>query len=204
MITIIDYGAGNIKSIQNMLKKVGVVSCISKNAEDIANAEKLILPGVGHFDHGMRQLKASGVIDTLNKKVLEEKIPMLGICLGAQLLGQNSEEGMEKGLGWLKMKVVKFDANKLDKQLKVPHMGWNYIAEKKRSKLFVDMPDNPRFYFVHSYHMHTDESKITLGSSNYGYDFVSAVEHENIYGVQFHPEKSHKYGKQLLSNFAKI
>lgn len=207
MITIIDYGAGNIKSIQNMLKRLGVNSIISSNAEEIKRAEKLILPGVGHFDHGMKNLRKSGLIDILNTKVLNEKCPFLGICLGAQLLGNGSEEGSEKGLGWIPMSVVKFDLNKSQNRLKVPHMGWNFIQIQESvnsKKMFKNLEQDARFYFVHSFHMLTDTEDYILAKTEYGYPFTSAVNFQNIYGVQFHPEKSHKFGLQLLENFSKI
>ena len=187
-----------------MLKRLGYDSNISKDAEEIAKADKLILPGVGHFDHGMRQLKNSGLIEVLGVKALEEKIPFLGICLGAQLLGKGSEEGNEAGLAWLDMDVVNFDRSKLSTEEKVPHMGWNYIEQMKDSDVLSDLPEDPRFYFVHSFHMKPNDDSIELCRSNYGYDFTSAVAHDNIYGMQFHPEKSHKFGMKLLDNFASL
>jgi glutamine amidotransferase len=204
MITIINYNAGNIKSIQNMLKRIGAKSCISSNVEEIEQAEKLILPGVGHFDYGMSNLKQFGLINVLNKKVLEDKVPLLGICLGAQLLGNGSEEGTEKGLGWIDMDVVKFDKEKMTDDLKIPHMSWNEILIKKSSKLLEGLNNESRFYFVHSFHMKCNDEKDILTNTNYGYEFTSAVEKENIFGVQFHPEKSHKFGMKLLENFVKI
>lgn len=204
MITIINYNAGNIKSIQNMLKRIGAKSCISSHVEEIEQAEKLILPGVGHFDYGMNNLKQSGLIEVLNKKVVEQKTPILGICLGAQLLGNRSEEGVEKGLGWIDMDIVKFDKAKMGDNLKIPHMSWNEVSIKKNSKLMLGLDDESRFYFVHSYHMRCNDENNILANTFYGYEFTSAVEKENIFGVQFHPEKSHKFGMKLLENFVNI
>lgn len=204
MITIIDYNAGNIKSIQNMLKRIGAKSIISSSAEEIAQAEKLILPGVGSFDYGMKHLQQSGLIEILNEKVINNKTPLLGICLGAQLLGNNSEEGIEKGLGWIDMDIVKFDKSKMNEQLKIPHMSWNEVTVCKKSKLTEGLEDEARFYFVHTYHMQPKNENDVLTKSNYGYEFVSAVEKDNIFGVQFHPEKSHKFGMRLLQNFVNL
>ena len=207
MITIIDYGAGNIKSIQNMLKKLGVASEISNEKAVIEKAEKLILPGVGHFDYGMQQLTKSGLIEPLSKKVLNDKTPILGICLGAQMLGNKSEEGNEKGLGWIDMDVVKFQSSASG--IKIPHMNWNEVDLKKPSLLF-NLPaastefEHPRFYFVHSYYMQPKNPIDILCTVDYGGEFVAAVEKDNIYGVQFHPEKSHKFGMKLLENFTKL
>ena len=204
MITIVDYGAGNIKSIRNMLKKIGVTSQITSSAEEVSKAEKLIIPGVGHYTYGMDKLNTSGLVDELTSRVLKDKIPVLGICLGAQLLGISSEESDEKGLGWLDMEVVRFDSSKMEASLKVPHMGWNEIKQEKKSLLLDGYEKVARFYFVHTYHMKTMNNTDTLTTTNYGYDFTSAVEKDNIFGVQFHPEKSHKFGMKLLMNFSKI
>lgn len=200
MITIIDYGAGNIGSIQNMIRKIGGQAIVTSKEEDIYNAEKLILPGVGCFDYGMRQLNDSGLITSLNKKVIEDKTPILGICLGVQLFTKGSEEGALKGLSWFDAETIKFNIP-FERKLKVPHMGWNEVVLKKESKLFTDIYDDPRFYFVHTYHLKSNSPEDVLTETAYGYNFVSALEKENIVGVQFHPEKSHKFGMKILSNF---
>lgn len=204
MITIIDYNTGNLSSIINMLKRIGVTSMISSQSEEIETATKLILPGVGAFDYGMQQLKMSGLIPILNKKVLEQKTPILGICLGVQLFTQGSDEGYEPGLGWISGKTIAFDKTKLLPTQKIPHMGWTDVFDYTSSKLFSNMYEEPRFYFVHSYHLQLDNPLDQLVTANYGYNFAAGVEHENIYGVQFHPEKSHKFGMQLLKNFAEL
>lgn len=204
MITIIDYGAGNIKSIKNMLKKIGVNSTISNDFDIISTADKLILPGVGHFGHGMRNLNETGLVELLKTRVLVDKVPLLGICLGAQLLANASEEAEEIGLGLVDMEVKRFDEKILQEGLKIPHMGWNEIDFKKDSILAKDLPTESRFYFVHSFHMQPKRVEDVLASTNYGYDFTAAVQKDNIFGVQFHPEKSHKFGMQLLKNFSKL
>ena len=202
MVTIIDYGVGNLSSIRNMLKKAGYRDVvISSNIEDIENAKKLILPGVGHFDYGMRQLRQSSFFDKLNQRVLEDKVPILGICLGAQLLSKGSEEGDELGLGWINAYTRKFRIDQMDQSLKVPHMGWGDVYIQKQSKLFADLPADPRYYFVHTYHIVCENPADELVSCTYGYPFTAGVEKGNILGVQFHPEKSHKYGLSLLTNF---
>ena len=202
-ILIIDYGCGNLASIQNMLRKVGYYdSLVSSDPEEIKNADKLILPGVGHFDYGMNELNDLGVIPVLNHRVMECKVPVLGICLGAQLMLETSDEGTQKGLGWISGRSVKFGEKVLTTGLKVPHMGWNEIEWTKEHFLFRGLDENPRFYFVHSYHMRCDDEANVLAKSKYGHSFVSAVNHDNICGVQFHPEKSHRFGMTLLKNFA--
>lgn len=202
MITIVDYGVGNLGSIQNMLNRIGYESIISNKLKDINEAQKLILPGVGHFDFGMKKLIESGIVDVLNKSVLEKKTPILGICLGAQLMAKHSEEGNKEGLGWFDASVVKFNFN--DRSLKIPHMGWNYVEFKKETSLISSDGDKRRYYFVHSYHFNTSDKKIVLGEATYGYNFPVILVKDNMYAVQFHPEKSHKFGMELLKGFASI
>lgn len=204
MITIIDLKLGNIGSIFNMFKKIGIAIQITSEQIEIERAEKLILPGVGAFDKAMSNLKSRGLIDILNRKVLEEKTPLLGICLGMQLLSQKSEEGNLAGLGWIDAETKKFDFTQLpsEKTLKIPHMGWNTITMRQDSPLFDEMFPENRFYFVHSFHLVCQHPEDILTTTLYGYDFVSSVAKGNILGVQFHPEKSHKFGMKVLKNFA--
>jgi glutamine amidotransferase len=202
MITIVDYGTGNLASIANMLKRIGCASVITSDVAQVASASKLILPGVGAFDTGMRNLASLGLIEVLNRKAREEKVPILGICLGMQLFVSGSEEGDLAGLGWIDGRVVRFKPELSEKNLKVPHMNWNHIDIVKDSKLFSEMHEEPRFYFVHSYHVQLSRDEDLLARTTYGYAFASCVESANIAGVQFHPEKSHKFGMKLLKNFA--
>ena len=197
MITIIDYGMGNLGSIENMIKKIGYKSLITSDIEEIKHADKLILPGVGAFDHGMKQLRESGLIEILNQKVSIEKTPILGICLGMQLMTKSSEEGTIKGLGWIDAESKKFASD----ELKIPHMGWNIIKHKKLSKLFDENESEKRFYFVHSYCVSCNNKGDILTTTPYIYDFISSFERGNILGTQFHPEKSHKFGMSLIKNF---
>jgi imidazole glycerol-phosphate synthase subunit HisH len=206
LTTIIDYGVGNIGSIANMLKKVGEESIITSDLEMINKAQKLILCGIGAFDDGMSKLEVMGLIPTLKRKVLEEKIPILGVCLGMQLFTNGSEEGRKEGLGFVNATTKRFDFENKESNgrfLKVPHMGWNLVELEKTSPLFSGMFPDPRFYFVHSYHVVVEEKTDVLLTSEYGYRFTAAFEHENIIGVQFHPEKSHKFGMKLYENFVK-
>jgi imidazole glycerol-phosphate synthase subunit HisH len=201
MIIIIDYGMGNTGSILNMLKKIGAPSSkISSDMDDIVRADKLILPGVGAFDKAMTNLENAGIKHILHKKVIEDKTPILGICLGIQLFARKSEEGNLPGLSWLDAEVKKFNFG-FDNSLKIPHMGWNLIKPKKPSLLLKGLETESRFYFVHSYHIVCKDGSDELSQTLYGYHITSAVEKDNILGVQFHPEKSHKFGMQLFRNF---
>jgi glutamine amidotransferase len=203
MITIVDYGVGNLASIKNMLKKTGADALISSDESEIRAADKLILPGVGAFDTCVQKLQDSGLLNVINQKVLEERVPVLGVCVGLQLLTAGSEEGVLPGLGWIKGSVIKFRQERLPSGLKVPHMGWTDVAVSKPSRLFENMHEEPRFYFVHSYHVELAETGDALVEADYGYKFTAGIEHGNILGVQFHPEKSHKFGMRLFSNFVK-
>jgi glutamine amidotransferase len=188
-----------------MLKKAGSEDIhISDNKDDILSAEKLILPGVGHFDFGMKKLHNSGLIPILEEKVFTQKVPILGICLGAQLITNRSDEGNAKGLGWVDAETVAFDKSKLPLGNKIPHMGWNYVQVQRHNQLFSNMYSQPRFYFVHSYHFKMNDFRDEWLVTNYGYNFCAAFQRENIFGCQFHPEKSHKFGLRLMENFVKM
>jgi glutamine amidotransferase len=204
MIVIVDYQMGNVGSIANMLKKIGFDSVITSDPARIEAADKLILPGVGAFDTGMTNLEHSGLLPVLNEKVLGQKTPVLGICLGMELLTQGSEEGICPGLGWIEGRTVRFRFADGGDQLNVPHMGWNGVRPVSGSVLMRDAPSDNRFYFVHSYHVVCDHDADVAGWTRYGADFASVVEHGNIHGTQFHPEKSHRFGMGLLRNFAAV
>lgn len=202
MIVIVDYGMGNLGSILNMLKKIGAPPAkISSDAKDIEQADKLILPGVGAFNTGMQHLRDTGLIPLLNEKVLKAKTPTLGVCLGMQLLAKISEEGELPGLGWIDAETIRFRFDSKTSNLKIPHMGWNTVNIKKENTLFKDMYADARFYFVHSFHFVAHNKEDVTATTEYGYEFVSAIQHENIMAAQFHPEKSHKFGMKLYKNF---
>ena len=203
MIAIINYGLGNLTSIQNMFRRLAIDSVITNDKEAIKNSSKLLLPGVGHFKRGMANLNDSGLTELLNEQVLENKKPILGICLGAQLMTKHSEEGDTAGLGWVDATTVRFDSAKLN-NLPIPHMGWSDIYTKASSELWQDLPPDPRFYFVHAYHFLFDIEQEVTATARYGYEFACAFKKGNIYGAQFHPEKSHKFGMKVLENFSKI
>ncbi len=202
MITIVDYGMGNLASIRNMIKKIGGRAEITSDLTAISQASSLILPGVGHFGKAMGLIRERGMEPVLNKKVLEEKVPILGICLGMQLLLDHSEEGDSKGLGWIEGEVKKFEFD--NPNYKVPHMGWTAVNTHNNCPLFNGFENELRFYFVHSYYATCKLGENIIGTARYGFDFTCAVHKNNIYGTQFHPEKSHKYGMQLLKNYLEI
>lgn len=201
MIVIIDYGVGNLTSIQNMFRKAGVAAVISSNKIDIEHASKILLPGMGAFDNCMQRLNESGLRDTIEKKVFNDKIPVLGICVGLQMFMENSEEGNLAGLGWIKGSTIRFKPGLMQDNQKIPNMGWLEIELKKQSPILGGL-ENARFYFAHSYHVKTANVEDALVSAHYGYDFTVGIERDNIIGVQFHPEKSHRFGMQLLKNFS--
>lgn len=201
MIIIINYGMGNVASIANMLQKLGEECLITSKPEEIRQAKKIILPGVGSFDKGMQNLEEQGIIELLNTMVMENDIPILGICLGMQLFAKSSEEGKLLGLGWVDADVNRFDFSNLGENLKVPHMGWNIVKPVSNHFLFNKVAYPMRFYFAHSFHYVCHDKSNIIAISHYGYDFACSIEKNNILGVQFHPEKSHKYGMQVLKNF---
>jgi glutamine amidotransferase len=202
MIAIINYNLGNPKSIKNILTFLGIASKISSDATIISSAERLILPGVGHFQHGMEQLLKLGLVDVLKREVFENKKPILGICLGMQLLSKYSQEGNTQGLGFIDAQTKKFEFKV--KSLKVPHMGWNTVKFHKNSPIISKISVDPRYYFVHSFFVECNCREDILCTTQYGHDFVSGIQHQNIFGFQFHPEKSHKFGMELFANFCKI
>ncbi len=202
MITIVDYGVGNLGSILNMLKKVGTKAETSSEPDILAKAKKLILPGVGAFDAGMRKLNEAGLVPLLNELVLKKKVPVIGLCLGMQLMTQKSEEGAEAGLGWIDAQTIRFKFSLQNAHLKVPHMGWNTLDIQLQHPLVSGLGSEARFYFVHSYHiLCTDEADV-VAYTDYGYPLAAVISKGNIMGAQFHPEKSHGFGMQLLKNFA--
>jgi glutamine amidotransferase len=203
MIAIVDYGMGNLTSIANMLHYIGATATITGDPKLIKDASKIILPGVGHFKRGMENLHESGLTDILNETVSLDKKPTLGICLGAQLMTMHSEEGDVDGLKWINANTVAFNKERMN-GLKVPHMGWAEVDFIDKSPLWEGLPGESRFYHVHSYHFEVNEEQFVSATAVYGYEFVCAFRKDNIFGVQFHPEKSHKYGMNLLKNFSTL
>jgi glutamine amidotransferase len=201
MIVIVNYGVGNLSSVQNMLRKVGAEASISSDPQEISEADKLLLPGVGHFDYGMKMLNQSGLRDTLDRFALESRRPVLGICLGAQILGLSSEEGNTPGLGWIDMRCRRLP---LAPGFRVPHMGWNQLNLKRSSPLFANADSDARYYFVHSYYMECAVASDIIGTSYHGVEFTCAVQRGNMFGTQFHPEKSLRHGLALMRAFAEI
>jgi len=202
LITIVDYGLGNVLAFATVFKKLNVPVTIARTPADLSNAQRIILPGVGAFDHAIELLEKSGMREQLDRKVLEEKVPVLGICVGMQIIARSSEEGKLAGLGWIDGEVRKFDVSRLTQKTRLPHMGWNDVRPARANGLFRNLEEDARFYFLHSYYFSCRREQDVLAVSEYGGNFSSAVGCDNIYGVQFHPEKSHHFGTQLLKNFA--
>lgn len=204
MITIIDYGLGNVLAFVNTFKRLNIAVSVAKTASDLHGSAKLILPGVGAFDHAMTLLQQSGMRESLDDMVLSNNVPLLGICVGMQMLASSSEEGSLPGLGWVEGKVKKFDTALLPHSTHLPHMGWNDVEPVRNIPLFRELDKDARFYFLHSFYFECTRSQDILATAQYGASFTCAVNRENIYGVQFHPEKSHYFGAQLLKNFAEL
>jgi glutamine amidotransferase len=201
MITIVDYGMGNLGSICNMLRRIGVAAEVASDPAHLQRAGKILLPGVGAFDSAMQRINDSGLRAVLDYKALQERVPVLGICLGMQLLTRGSEEGRLPGLGWIPAVARRFPDSP---GLKVPHMGWNAVQVANDSPLVSRLDGDSRYYFVHSYYVHADDRRDSVLTAHYGVTFDAAVAHDNLYGAQFHPEKSHKYGMAFLGNFATL
>lgn len=204
MIGIINYGLGNIKAFENIYKRLHIPVKILHQSEDFSDVTRLILPGVGAFDHAIQVFNQSGMREITEKMVLEGKIPVIGICVGMQMLAKSSDEGILPGLGWIDGVVKRFDETKISFDTHLPHMGWNDVTVNKNNRLFNSFPAEPKFYFLHSYYFECLHESDSIAESNYGITFTCAVNHENIFGVQFHPEKSHEYGIRLLENFSKL
>jgi glutamine amidotransferase len=202
MIAIVDYGLGNLRSVAGAIERLGFGVLITHHPNELVKADKLILPGVGAFGDGMKNLRKSGLIEVLNNLVLSEGKPILGICLGFQLMANESFEfGRHNGLGWLDASVIKINT---DENLRLPHIGWNDLYQRRKSILFKDIPQDALFYYVHSYHVECEDTNIVIGECEYGMRLTAAVERENIFGTQFHPEKSQQWGLKLLRNFLEM
>lgn len=202
MITIIDYGLGNIRAFANVYERLNIKTKLAHKAEDLKDAIKIILPGVGSFDHAMNLLNDSGMREELDKQVLVNKIPVIGICLGMQIMAKSSDEGKLPGLGWFDAEVRLFNSESIKFKTRYPHMGWNTMKPIKGSPILNNLNEGSRFYFLHSYYVTCNNSSDVLTETTYGITYASAINKENIFGIQYHPEKSHSNGVQLLKNFA--
>ena len=204
MVTIVDYGVGNIRAFLNVYKRLGIAADTATSTEALRGATKVLLPGVGDFDEAMRRLDASGMRPALDALVLEGRVPVLGVCVGMQMLARSSDEGVLAGLGWIPGDVRSFRSLPTTETLAVPHMGWNDVQPRPGNRLFDGLEADARFYFLHSYYFQCDRNADAAATTSYGADFTSAVNYDNIFGVQFHPEKSHHWGTRLLQNFATL
>ena len=204
MVTIINYGVGNINAFINAYKRLNIETRVAKTVLDLNDVQKIILPGVGSFDYAMQKLNESGMRARLDELVLEEKIPILGICVGMQMMANRSEEGKLDGLKWIDAEVLKFDSDKIKFATKIPHMGWNDVTASRSNQLFSNIEKENLFYFLHSYYFKCSNDGDSIATSEYGGLFTSAVNRDNVYGIQFHPEKSHHSGEKVLNNFANL
>ena len=204
MITIIDYGLGNVLAFVNVYNRLNVPVKVAKSADNLLNASRLILPGVGSFDHAMQQLDQSGMRQIVEQLVMRDKLPILGICVGMQMLAKSSEEGKLPGLGWIDGTVKKFDLSAMPPDINLPHMGWNNVSPVAEAGLFKGIENDSLFYFLHSFYFDCHQQSNVLAVSDYGGNFSCAVRQDNVFGVQFHPEKSHHFGSQLLKNFSEV
>ena len=202
MIGIIDYGLGNVHAFANIYERLNIPVMLAKTETDLEKVSHIILPGVGSFDWAMKCLIKSGMRDKLDYLVIDSKLPVLGVCVGMQIMAKKSDEGLAKGLGWVNANVLSFKADNIQSATKCPHLGWNNVLPKVKSNLFHKLDKNSIFYFLHSYYLFPENPNDIIAQTNYGGLFTSAVSNQNIYGVQFHPEKSHDWGVQLLKNFA--
>jgi glutamine amidotransferase len=204
MITIVDYGLGNVRAFLNAYKRLNIEAAAASSAGELKTASKVILPGVGAFDHAMQLLDGSGMRNVLDDLVLADRVPVLGVCVGMQILARSSDEGRLRGLGWIQGEVKRLGCSDAGKAVVLPHMGWNDVRPVGASKLFEELESDARFYFLHSYYLRCDRDADVLAVCDYSLPFSCAVNHANIYGVQFHPEKSHRFGTRLLQNFAEL
>lgn len=204
MVTIVDYGVGNVFAFQNVFKRLNIPSKIARCEGDLVGASKLILPGVGHFDYAMSQLNKSGMRNRLDELVLVEKLPVIGICIGMHMMAHKSDEGTLDGLGWIGGYVNKFDEATINQHTKLPHMGWNDVKANANHPLFKGLEQEAVFYFLHSFYFKCLNQEHSISTTDYGIEFSSSVQSGNVYGIQFHPEKSHSFGEKLLENFVKL
>jgi glutamine amidotransferase len=203
MIAVVDYGMGNLGSVQNMLRKLGAESVRTSDPAQIAEADRLVLAGIGGFEGAMERLESAGLVQVLNEQVMERRVPILGVCLGMQVMARSSTEGTRRGLGWLDAEVIRFSFP-TERRLPVPHMGWQVVVPTRPSPLFDADGPEPRFYFSHAFHLVCHDRADIAATATYGYEFVAAVHRGNILGAQFHPEKSHVFGLDVYRRFVEL